>query len=552
MTDTLISDGEPGLLDEGIGSVTDGNERWYSAAIIGAVCRVVTGAYVVQGTGFADIVTTDGSESVNVDAGMATVQVSSVQFQTTLGGDSTPAYDETVPVPITVPLILPTQTGDLALAQDTVNDLWLALETDGTGPGGTPGDIYIRHGSGLSAPSHPSVKLGTVDSTDGSTTRPNDVADLSGEASMAHSDLTGVGSSDHHSKYTDAEAVAAVEATDPLSMGTSAVEFARSNNYVAHRSGDDRDMVISGDRNVENHIDPGGAFTAEWQIRAEGSKVFSVNESGEIVANGGIPEPGPIGGFNLTGNILAGGNIIRFDKANNYVAHRSNDSRDQVISGHRNVENHIDPGNNFGSAEWLIRAHGSKVFAITQTGDIIQAGTYNGVPVDGTGAAVGQVLTATGTDSAQWEAPPGFVQLTDESTSSSGSASASWATGYDTLLFVVEYTNTSGSGTILRWDGLNGGSISADVRYNDGTSTSGVSSIWTDTGSGNETYEVGIKMQGLGGTLDGLHFEAEPEYYHGSGMRSGIMNTPSADITGCGFSTFETGDWRIRVYGRNH
>lgn len=170
MTDTVISDAEPSSLDEGVGSVSDGNERWYSAGFIGTVGMMVgQRGYIYTGLDFTGH---DGTaDTVDLSSGLAYVMVSSVDVQSALGGSSEPSFDLTLPMDVPVGLVVPTGITSLDLSTGTLNDVWIALDTDGTGPGGSPGDIYVRHGTGLSAPTHPSVQLGEVNPDDSTADR---------------------------------------------------------------------------------------------------------------------------------------------------------------------------------------------------------------------------------------------------------------------------------------------------------------------------------------------------------------------------------------------
>lgn len=171
MTDTTISDAVFYPEDEGTG-VPDGDEDYDSAAYDGLLSQALPQSAILSGLDFADVVTTDGSESVNVTAGACLI----LDDASLTGGDRAgqplvqsgfqQTYDVTLPTdadPVYV-AILPTQTPDLALDTDVVNDIWIAVD-----PVGTNDTVYIRHGSGLTAPSDPSHKLGTVDSTGGTT-----------------------------------------------------------------------------------------------------------------------------------------------------------------------------------------------------------------------------------------------------------------------------------------------------------------------------------------------------------------------------------------------
>ncbi|AFH21517.1 hypothetical protein OSG_eHP3_00020 [environmental Halophage eHP-3] len=185
MTDTAISDAIFYPEDEGTG-VPDGDEDYDSAALDALLSQAQgDDSYVGSGLSFKNIVTTDGSETVDVGSGHAFI----VDDASVTGGQragnpvvqsgAQQTYDTTYPADAhpTYVVVLPTDTASLGLDTDTTNDVWVYVD-----PGGANDDVYIRHGSGLSAPSDPSVKLGTVDSSNGDTTRANDDPEITAEA----------------------------------------------------------------------------------------------------------------------------------------------------------------------------------------------------------------------------------------------------------------------------------------------------------------------------------------------------------------------------------
>lgn len=170
MTDTTISDAVAWPQDDGTG-VSDGSEDYNSAAYFSLISRYkgdgtyvgedVTGSATLQ---FNDVDTTN--EQVDVGSGHAYINESGKSVQE---GSQT-GYNTTLPVDVPYVVILPSEVVDLPLDTDTTNDVWLAVDP------ANQDDVFIRSGSGLNAPSVPNVKLGTVDSSDGSTTRANDFA----------------------------------------------------------------------------------------------------------------------------------------------------------------------------------------------------------------------------------------------------------------------------------------------------------------------------------------------------------------------------------------
>jgi hypothetical protein len=171
MTDTTIGDAVAYALDEGVASVGDGAENINSAGYIDALATHVQGAYVREGSlGFNDV-DTNGNE-VDVDPGRCFVAVADVDVQSDRSGAVGPSYDTTLGAGVVLAVDVPTEVTNLGLDSGT-NDVWVAVDADGSTTG-TAGDVFVRHGSGLSAPSDPSVKLGTVDADSGDTTRAND------------------------------------------------------------------------------------------------------------------------------------------------------------------------------------------------------------------------------------------------------------------------------------------------------------------------------------------------------------------------------------------
>jgi hypothetical protein len=185
MTDTTINDALVFPQDDGTG-VSDGSEDYSSAAYFSALSKYQGyGSYVGEdNTGsatlqFNDVDTTN--EQVDVGAGYVYIEEGSHTVQS--GSQTT--YDTTIPINTPYVVMLPSEVVDLGLGTDNVNDLWLAVDPT------TNDDVYIRHGNGLSAPSVPSVKLGTVDTSSGATTRANDLSTTSNKSvSTGGADIT--------------------------------------------------------------------------------------------------------------------------------------------------------------------------------------------------------------------------------------------------------------------------------------------------------------------------------------------------------------------------
>lgn len=172
MTDTTISDAVAFPQDDGTG-VPDGSEDFDSAGYFGLLAQQTNVEHIGNGLDFKNIVTTDGSETVDVGAGHAFLKAD--QNTTSVQSGSQETYDTDLPTgsEMMYAVVLPTDTSSLSLGNDNVNDLWLFIDP-------TSNDaVKIRHGNGLSSPESdatpkPAIKLGTVDSTGGSTTRAND------------------------------------------------------------------------------------------------------------------------------------------------------------------------------------------------------------------------------------------------------------------------------------------------------------------------------------------------------------------------------------------
>lgn len=162
MVDTNITDAVVFPEDDGTG-VSDGSEDYDSAGHFGLLSQHQGGTYVGNGLTFDNIDTTN--DTADIGAGHAFVEFDTVTVQS--GSQTT--YDTTLPDPIVMTIVLPTSV-TLQLDTDSVNDIYLA--TDPT----TNDAAYLRHGSAVSQPTNPFIDLGTVDTTDGSTTRENDNA----------------------------------------------------------------------------------------------------------------------------------------------------------------------------------------------------------------------------------------------------------------------------------------------------------------------------------------------------------------------------------------
>jgi hypothetical protein len=195
MTDTNIVDAVVFAQDDGTG-VPDGSESYDSAGGFSLLSRYKgDGNYVGEDTNgdatlqFNDVDSTNNE--FDVGTGHAYIN-DSVSIQS---GAQT-SYDTTLPDDVPYVVVLPNEVTNLSLDSGT-NDVWLAVDPTAND------DVYIRHGSGLSAPSDPSVKLGTVDASSGATTRGQDNADTTFSSVQTDeqdilSDKDGIGDEDGH------------------------------------------------------------------------------------------------------------------------------------------------------------------------------------------------------------------------------------------------------------------------------------------------------------------------------------------------------------------
>lgn len=219
MTDTTVTDAVCFPQDAGTG-VPDESADYDSAAFFSLLSKYKgDGSYVGEdATGsptlqFAAVDTTN--ETVDVDAGYAYI----VEGGHSVQSGSQTTYDTTLPIGSPYVVVLPTNVTGLGLGADTDSDLWLAVDP-------TANDsVYIRHGSGLSVPTDPSVKLGTVDSSTGATTRANDLApasfsgvDVDGDTALTAVAATGQVTLSSGSAVVDT-AISVTDATFYLALG---------------------------------------------------------------------------------------------------------------------------------------------------------------------------------------------------------------------------------------------------------------------------------------------------------------------------------------------
>lgn len=176
MTDLVLDDAVRFAQDEGVGQVPAGQETWHSAGNVETLALVAgsDGAYIHEGLEFTAHDATN--DTVTLTAGVSFVFVDSVEVQSAITSDDT--FDTTLPHDVPLSLTVPSDT---VLDVDAgANDVWIAYATDDQLGVASPGDVYCRYGSNLSAPSHTHVHVGTTDaSSPGDDTRPSDLAEAS-------------------------------------------------------------------------------------------------------------------------------------------------------------------------------------------------------------------------------------------------------------------------------------------------------------------------------------------------------------------------------------
>lgn len=147
MTDTSIN-GLVNPQDFGTG-VSDGDEDYISAGYH-TIPKPPT-ACIINGLGF----TPDfGVPDVDIAPGIVQVPDTGISVQS--GSQTT--YDTTVPNEALQHVIIP-NTVTIPLDDGVVNELWIGINQS------NQDDVFIRHGSGLSEPTEPSVKIGEVDTS---------------------------------------------------------------------------------------------------------------------------------------------------------------------------------------------------------------------------------------------------------------------------------------------------------------------------------------------------------------------------------------------------
>lgn len=189
MAETTVSDAVVFPQDQGTG-VAGGNEDFNSAGYFGSLARNVDGEHVGNGLTFTNIDTTN--DTFDLTSGYVFIRQSAVDVQS--GANAT--HDTTLPDDIIVVVALPSDVTGLSLDSNAVNDVYLYFASS------AQDDATVRHGSSVSEPAGPGVHLGTIDSSDGSTTR--DIDYSSPElADVTFPELGGATFSGHDHSETD-------------------------------------------------------------------------------------------------------------------------------------------------------------------------------------------------------------------------------------------------------------------------------------------------------------------------------------------------------------
>jgi hypothetical protein len=167
MPDTVVSDAAVFPQDEGLPNISDGSETWGSAGWLSLLAHASAhGPFIHDGLTFAGHDATN--DTVDVTSGQAFVSLSgqSVSVQSALGGSSAPSYDTTLTDAAAIGVVLPTTVSGLSVSDTSLNPVWIAYATDGAVTNVAAGDVYLRHGSGETAPPHPNLKLGEANPDD--------------------------------------------------------------------------------------------------------------------------------------------------------------------------------------------------------------------------------------------------------------------------------------------------------------------------------------------------------------------------------------------------
>lgn len=160
MTDTTLTDAIVFPQDPGTG-VASADRDWVSAGFMGLSGQSVGGSYVANGFEFANVDT--ANDEVDITAGHAYIIEEGISVQSE-GGSG--AFDAVFPAGSdhAYCVVLKSDLVDLSLASGN-NDMYLAVDPT------TPDTAYIRHGTSVSAPTDPYIKIGEVNTTTEDTVR---------------------------------------------------------------------------------------------------------------------------------------------------------------------------------------------------------------------------------------------------------------------------------------------------------------------------------------------------------------------------------------------
>lgn len=171
MTDTLIDGARVTPEDYGTGlpvGETKG-DRINAADLGGLALQRGRGQYVDSGM---DITYDSAAVEATIGAGLAFLRFDGgVEVQK--GQDDTTTYSGVWNESMVFAVVVPEQT--VGLETSATNDLWLWLKRDHDGGNGA----YYRHGSSVTAPAEPALKLATVDTTAG-TVQPHNIVPSTG------------------------------------------------------------------------------------------------------------------------------------------------------------------------------------------------------------------------------------------------------------------------------------------------------------------------------------------------------------------------------------
>jgi hypothetical protein len=148
-----------------------------SAALVALLASHEQGAYVYGGCGFSNVDTTN--DTVDIDAGVcyvmdtstSTANERSTNGNVTVQSSVNSGYDTEVAADQPYAVILPT-SNTVGLDTGTTNTVYVSVDP-------TNQNSVTVHGTSGPAPSDPYVELGTVNTSNGDTTRSNDEPDLS-------------------------------------------------------------------------------------------------------------------------------------------------------------------------------------------------------------------------------------------------------------------------------------------------------------------------------------------------------------------------------------